>query len=305
MFDKKSFYDKLVEKFPGINIKIDELMKKHTSFQIGGPADILILPKNKDELKAVLVECSKDNITPYIIGNGTNLLVMDNGVRGVIIKIGNNFNNIEVCGNVIVAHAGVALVTLSYLAMERGLTGLEFAGGIPGSVGGAVYMNAGAYGGEMRDVVTSAEVMNFNGDEVILDNSELQFGYRKSLLQNGNLIATKIKIQLKEGNYEEIRKRMDELNHIRKKKQPLVLPSAGSTFKRPDGYYAGELIEKAGLKGFRVRDAQVSELHAGFIVNLGEATAKDVIELINCIKKKIKEQYNVELVPEVKILGEE
>ena len=166
-------------------------------------------------------------------------------------------------------------------------------------------MNAGAYGGEMRDIVTRAEVMDLKGNEKILTNNELRFSYRKSLLQGGNLIATKIELQLRKGNYEEIRKRMDELNHLRKKKQPLFMPSAGSTFKRPDGYYAGELIEKAGLKGFRVRDAQVSELHAGFIVNLGRATAKDVIELINVIQKKIKEKYGVDLVPEVRILGEE
>lgn len=305
MFDKELFYNKLIEKVPGLNIKIDEPMKNHTSFQIGGPADILVMPKNKEELRSVLVVCSESNIIPYIIGNGTNLLVMDKGVRGIIVKIGNNFNNIEICGEKIIAHAGVPLITLSYLAMEKGLTGLEFAGGIPGSVGGAVYMNAGAYGGEMRDIVTRAEVMDLKGNEKILTNNELRFSYRKSLLQGGNLIATKIELQLRKGNYEEIRKRMDELNHLRKKKQPLFMPSAGSTFKRPDGYYAGELIEKAGLKGFRVRDAQVSELHAGFIVNLGRATAKDVIELINVIQKKIKEKYGVDLVPEVRILGEE
>ena len=246
------------------------------------------MPNDKEELRNILAICSESNIIPYIIGNGTNLLVMDKGVRGIIIKIGNNFNNIEICGEKIIAHAGVPLITLSYLAMEEGLTGLEFAGGIPGSVGGAVYMNAGAYGGEIRDVVTGAEVMDLNGNEKILTNDELMFGYRKSLLQGGDLIATKIELQLRKGNYEEIRKRMDELNNLRKKKQPLFMPSAGSTFKRPNGYYAGELIEKAGLKGFRVRDAQVSELHAGFIVNLGSATAKDVIELINVIQRRSK-----------------
>jgi len=305
MHDKNSLYKAIIEKIPAEKVKIDEPMKNHTSFRIGGPADILVIPSSTEELKAVLQICMKNEIVPYIIGNGTNLLVLDNGIRGVVIKISSNFNYVEFKGSKVITHAGVLLSALSRLAMEQSLTGLEFAGGIPGTVGGAVCMNAGAYGGEMKDIVTRVEVMDLHGNIKVLTNEEMNFGYRRSILQNGNLIATKVELQLKEGNYREIQDRMNVLNFLRKKKQPLFVPSAGSTFKRPNGYYAGELIEKAGLKGLRIRDAQVSELHAGFIVNVGNATARDVLELISEIQRRIKEKYGVELVPEVKILGEE
>jgi len=297
-------YNKLIKILDSALVKLDEPMSKHTSFKIGGPADILVIPRNEEELIKILKTTKEEGIIPYVIGNGTNLLVLDKGIRGVIIKIANNMNNMSFDGTRITAHAGVLLSTLSKAAMEKSLTGLEFAGGIPGTVGGAVCMNAGAYGGEMKDVVESVEAIDFNGDVKKYDKEEIQFGYRTSIFQKEKLIILKVHFQLQKGNYNEIKKRMDELSQRRKKKQPLWEPNAGSTFKRPNGSYAGYLIEKAGLKGYQIGGAQVSEVHAGFIVNKGNATAKDILLLIRHIQKTVEEKFNIKLVPEIKILGE-
>lgn len=304
MLDKDYIYKKLIKELPDEVVKKDEPMKKHTSFKIGGPADILVIPQNIQQLIQVLKITKQNGIIPYVIGNGTNILVTDKGIRGIIIKIANNMNKVEYKGTLITAESGALLSALSKAAMERSLTGLEFAGGIPGTLGGAVCMNAGAYGGEMKDVVDSVEVLDYEGNSKTITKEEIQFGYRTSIFQKHNLIIYKVNLLLKQGNYSEIKQRMDELSKKRKEKQPLWEPNAGSTFKRPVGSYAGYLIEKAGLKGYRIGGAQVSEIHAGFIVNKGNATAKDILMLIKHIQDTVYNKFGVKLVPEIKILGE-
>ncbi len=305
MFDKMKIYNKLIKILDPALVKLDEPLSKHTSFKIGGPADILVIPRNEEELRKILKASREEKIIPYVIGNGTNLLVLDKGIRGVIIKIANNMNNIFFDGTRITAHAGVLLSALSKAAMGKGLTGLEFAGGIPGTVGGAVCMNAGAYGGEMKNVVVSVEAMDFNGGVKKYSKEEIRFGYRTSIFQKEKLIILKVCFELQKGSYNKIKKQMDKLSERRRKKQPLWEPNAGSTFKRPDGSYAGYLIEKAGLKGYQIGGAQVSKIHAGFIVNKGNATAKDVLLLIQHIQKTVEEKFGIKLVPEIKILGED
>ncbi|MDI3533836.1 MAG: UDP-N-acetylmuramate dehydrogenase [Thermosediminibacterales bacterium] len=305
IINKHKLFREFAEKIDESRVLLDEPMKDHTSFRIGGPADILVIPKNLEELKHALNVCRRIELIPYVIGNGSNLLVLDKGIRGVVIKIASNFSSIKIFDDKIRAHAGVLLAAISKKAMEANLSGMEFAGGIPGSLGGAIYMNAGAYGGEMKDVVEEVKVMDYSGNIKVLSKKEMNFGYRHSRIQEEDfLIILEALLKLQKGDYNTIKQRMDELAQRRKLKQPLCLPSAGSTFKRPDGFYAGKLIEELGLKGYRVGDAQVSELHAGFIVNVGNATAKDVLELIKQIQQKAKERYNVDLEPEVKILGE-
>lgn len=304
MWDKTSIHNKLSKLIDSNRLLLDEPMKNHTSFRIGGPVDLLVMPKNLEELKDVLKVCSEDGIRPEIIGNGSNLLVLDGGIRGMVIKISNSFNSIEVDGEYINAHAGCLLSTIAKRAMDNSLTGIEFAGGIPGTLGGAVFMNAGAYEGEMADVVYTVDCLDYDGNSRKLTNSDMKFGYRYSLVQDGGLIITLVCLKLKKGDFAEIKQRMDELSIKRKEKQPLFLPSAGSTFKRPDGFFAGKLIEEAGMKGYRVGEAQVSEIHAGFIVNLGNSTAKDVLALINKVQEAVKSKFGVQLVPEIKIIGE-
>jgi UDP-N-acetylmuramate dehydrogenase len=297
-------YKELSSVIPEEQLLKDEPMKNHTSFRIGGPADLMVLPSEIEHIRHTLKVCQKWNVPFMVMGNGSNLLVRDKGIRGVVIKIANTFNSVWVEGCFIRAQSGALLSVLSKKALETELKGLEFASGIPGTLGGAIVMNAGAYGGEMKDVVDWVKVMDHQGNEFCLSNAELEFGYRTSLVQKKGLIVLEAGLVLSPGNFEEIRAVMADLTRKRQEKQPLSLPSAGSVFKRPPGYFAGKLIEDAGLKGFRIGDAQVSEKHAGFIVNLGNATAKDVLALIELIQQRVMEKYGVELKPEIKVVGE-
>jgi UDP-N-acetylmuramate dehydrogenase len=303
--DINEIYINLTSKINPKNIFKKEMMKNHTSFKIGGPADILVMPKSTEEIKHAVETCRKNNINYFIIGNGSNLLVRDKGIRGVVIKIADNFCDVKVEGTKVKAQAGVLLSRLSKTIMNESLEGFEFASGIPGTLGGAITMNAGAYGGEMKDIVLGCSVIDDKGNTIYLKKQELDFGYRKSIVQEKGYIILEVDMKFKKGDFEKIKSITDDLTKKRTTKQPLHLPSAGSTFKRPDGYYAGKLIEDAGLKGVRVGDAMVSDLHSGFIVNVGNATADDVFNLIKLVQKVVKDKFDVELETEVKIIGEE
>jgi UDP-N-acetylmuramate dehydrogenase len=298
-------YQELTAIFKPEQLLRHESMSRHTSFRIGGPVDLMIQPADSEQIKLAFDILKKYDIPFMIMGNGSNLLVRDKGIRGAVIKIAERFSQTEVRDDTIHAQAGILLSALSRLALISGLRGLEFASGIPGTLGGAVAMNAGAYGGELKDVVQWVSVLDENGTINILNKEELVFGYRTSIIQHTGLIVLEVFIGLERGNYEESRALIQELTRRRREKQPLSYPSAGSAFKRPVGYYAGKLIQDAGLKGMRVGNAQISEKHSGFIINLGNATACDVIELIEKVKARVREQTGVELHPEVKIVGEE
>lgn len=285
------------------NIYINEPMSRHTSFRIGGPADVLVIPQNREELIKVLDIIRSENIPYFIFGNGTNIIVSDRGIRGVVIKL-TAIRKIYVDGETIVSEAGALLSAIANTALDNELTGFEFASGIPGTLGGAVAMNAGAYGPEIKDVIEKVEVIDENGNIYEIKNGNMKFAYRSSVIQLDNLIALRAWIHLKKGNYKDIRAKMDELNGLRKMKQPLEYPSAGSVFKRPEGCYAGKLIQDAGLQGYTIGGAQVSEKHCGFIINKGNATAEDVLNLIKHIQKTVKEKFGVDLDTEVKIIGE-
>lgn len=280
-------------------------LKEYTSFKIGGIADLYVCPNNLMELLNTLSILKENNVPYFLLGAGSNLLISDKGIRGAVIKLGDGFDYAHAKGDYILAGAGVSLAKLALEAKNAELTGLEFAAGIPGSLGGALYMNAGAYGGEMKDVVTEVSFIDEDGTVKTIPCSECGFGYRKSAFSKGNKIIISAKITLKKGNKDEISATMRDLNNKRKEKQPLEYPSAGSTFKRPQGHFAGSLIEQAGLKGYTVGGAQVSEKHAGFVINTGNATAKDVCELMEYVKKTVFEKFGVKLEPEVKITGEE
>lgn len=285
------------------NVRINEPMKNHTTFKIGGPAQYYVTPESVTQIQEVVSLCRNMNIPLHVIGNGSNILVGDDGVDGVVLALFNTFSDYEIKDNVITAQAGMSLIKLAVIALREGLTGLEFASGIPGSVGGSVYMNAGAYDGQMKDVVTSVTVLDEAGNIRILGRDELDMGYRTSAVAKNNMIVLQVVIELKSGDKEQIKARMNQLSELRKQKQPLEYPSAGSTFKRPEGYFAGKLIADAGLKGYSIGGAAVSEKHAGFVVNMGGATAKDVVELTDYIKKRIMEQFGVTLELEVKRIG--
>ncbi|SHJ44192.1 UDP-N-acetylmuramate dehydrogenase [Geosporobacter subterraneus DSM 17957] len=296
---------KLLEKVHIDHLRINEYMSKHTSFKIGGPADIMVLPATLEELRHALVTCKEYSIPYQIIGNGSNLLVRDKGIRGVVIKIAENFNAVKIEGNIVKAQAGILLSTLSKKIMEYALEGFEFASGIPGTLGGAVAMNAGAYGGEMKDVLRGAALMDDRGNVVYLDKDALELDYRNSIVLKKGYIVLEAEIALQPGDIKKVKEITDDLTYKRTSKQPLHLPSAGSTFKRPPGYFAGKLIEDSGLKGVRVGDAQVSDLHSGFIVNVGKATAEDVLNLVGLVQKVVRDKFGVDLHPEVRIIGEE
>ena len=285
------------------NVKVNEPMKNHTTFKIGGPAQYYVTPESVTQIQEVVSLCRNMNIPLHVIGNGSNILVGDDGVDGVVLALFNTFSDYEIKDNVIIAQAGMSLIKLAVIALREGLTGLEFASGIPGSVGGAVYMNAGAYDGQMKDVVSSVTVLDEACNIRILGRDELDMGYRTSAVAKNNMIVLQVVIELKYGDKEQIKARMNQLSELRKQKQPLEYPSAGSTFKRPEGYFAGKLIADAGLKGYGIGGAAVSEKHAGFVVNIGGATAKDVVELTDYIKKRIMEQFGVTLELEIKRIG--
>ena len=281
-----------------------EPMTKHTSFHIGGPAELMAQPQSEAELQSLLLKAAEAAVPVTLVGNGSNLLVRDKGIRGLVIKLGSMLRDIKVSGNVLTFGSGVSLAQASKKAAELGLSGMEFAVGIPGSIGGAVYMNAGAYDGEMSKVVKSVRVMDAAGEVSELSAGELDFGYRHSALQGSGKIVTSVTVELAVGDKQAIAEKMADFSNRRITKQPLELPSAGSMFKRPPGYFAGTLIDQTGLKGYTVGGAQVSTKHAGFVVNIGGATAADVLQLISDVQAKVFAAHGVKLEPEVLVLGE-
>ena len=293
----------LKEKMPE-NFRENEPMQAHTSFRIGGPADLLILPADVHQLEEAVAKARQERIPLTVIGNGSNLLVKDKGIRGVVVKLGNTIKNVVCLDDKIIAEAGVSLAAVANKAAACSLTGLEFAAGIPGSIGGAVFMNAGAYDGEMSKVVTKVTVLTVDGEIKDLSKEALDFCYRHSSIQDNGAIVISVEMQLAKGHIEEIRAKMADFTNRRTTKQPLDIPNAGSMFRRPPGYYAGTLIEEAGLKGYTVGGAQVSTKHAGFVVNIGSATAADVLKLISDVQKRVYEYAGVHLDPEVRVLGE-
>lgn len=280
-----------------------EPMSRHTSFKIGGPADMFVQPASAEELWRVLGVAREERVPFFVIGNGSNLLVSDEGFRGMIIHTGGNLKEISVEDTIIHAQAGAKLSAVARAALDHGLTGLEFAAGIPGSLGGAVSMNAGAYGGEMKDILLDVEVITEEGERRVVPAEDMDLSYRHSVVFDRHYVVVSARMKLMPGDPEQIKARMDELALARKEKQPLEYPSAGSTFKRPEGYFAGKLIQDAGLKGYTVGGAQVSEKHSGFVVNKGNATAEEVLFLIRQVQKKVKQQFDVDLEPEVRMLG--
>lgn len=297
------FLTELQNVMGGSGIFMQEPMKKHTTFRVGGPADVLVQP-DETALAAVLGLCRQYHVPYSFIGNGSNLLVGDKGIRGVVIEMTEPMGNIEVHGTQITAQAGAMLSKIANTAASNGLGGMEFAAGIPGSVGGAVVMNAGAYGREMKDIIEKVYVLDENGAQLELDRDALDLGYRHSCIPEKKYIVTKVVLELVPRNEAEIRSEMKEMNEKRAEKQPLQYPSAGSTFKRPEGYFAGKLIMDAGLRGYQVGGAQVSEKHCGFVINKGDATAADICQLMRDVSDKVQAQFGVVLEPEVKMIGE-
>lgn len=288
----------------GIEYRLNAPMSEYTSFKTGGPADILILPKNEPELRRVLSLCDDEGIRPFVFGNGSNLLVSDEGIRGVSVRLASNFDDIRLLNDdMIFCTAGTKLAKLCTFALENSLTGLEFAYGIPGTAGGAAYMNAGAYGGEMKDVLVSCNHLDYSGNPGRLTGDQLALSYRRSAYTDKYFVITGITVKLQKGEREEINAKMKDILSRRVDKQPLDLPSAGSFFKRPEGYFAGALIEQCGLKGFSVGGAQVSEKHAGFVVNKGGATTSEIMELGKTVSEKVFNETGVKLEMEVKYIG--
>ena len=297
-------YDYIKTVIPEERILFQQEMKEYTTFRVGGEAKILIMIQHEDELAKLISYLNQIEQAYFILGNGSNLLVGDKGYRGVILKFDGPMEQITVEGTRITAKAGALLSKVAVTAKENSLTGLEFAAGIPGSIGGGVVMNAGAYDGEMKQIVEAVRVMDIEGQITTLDNDTMEFGYRTSIIKNRPFIVLEVVLQLKEGNREQIGARMEELNKLRRSKQPLEYPSAGSTFKRPEGYYAGKLIMDAGLRGYRIGGAQVADKHCGFIINTGKATAADIREVIEEVQERVKERFHVSLEPEVVFLGD-
>lgn len=301
---RQEFETRLFHTIDKEKIYVNEKMEKHTTFRIGGPADYFVMPSDVTDVKAVIELCEQEKVPYYVVGNGSNLLVGDKGFRGVIIQIAGNMNQLQADGEVITAQAGCSLAQIAGKALDEELAGFEFAAGIPGTLGGAVRMNAGAYGGEIKDVLESAVVLTKEGKVMELSVSEMEFDYRTSIIERTGWTILGGKIRLHKGKREEIKAVMDDLREKRVSKQPLEYPSAGSTFKRPKGYFAGKLIQDAGLRGFRVGGACVSEKHSGFVINIDHATADDVVSLMEQVDEKVRAQFGVGLEPEVRRIGE-
>ncbi|MGI5911813.1 MAG: UDP-N-acetylmuramate dehydrogenase [Syntrophomonadaceae bacterium] len=297
-------YSDILNYLPADRLLFNEEMKNHTTFRIGGPVDVMVIPQDEEDVRIVISFCKKNNFPLFIFGMGSNLLVRDGGIRGIAIKLGDSLDQVEVVGEEILAQAGVRLSTLARIAAFHSLSGLEFAEGIPGSLGGALVMNAGAYDGEIKEIVVEATAISSDGFLKTFRAEEMQFSYRQSIFQNNGYTILTARLKLNRGNRENIEQRMCELAYSRNKKQPLDKPSAGSTFRRPQGYFVGPMLEEMGLKGYRIGGAEVSPKHAGFIVNVGDATANDVLQLIAYIKEKAKEHFGVELQTEIKVVGE-
>lgn len=296
--------DKLLENIKNIvdpsRILLNEPLSKHTTFRVGGPCDAFISVSNEKEAEQLIRLLSMNNVPFFVLGNGSNMLVSDSGYKGVIIEIGKDFSNVHIEGDTIIAEAGALLVKVANEAYKESLTGLEFASGIPGTIGGGIFMNAGAYGGELKDVVQTVTVLNMENGEISEKTCEqMEFSYRHSIAKEKPYLVLKVVLKLCKGNMEQIKSRMDELKEQRTSKQPLEYPSAGSTFKRPEGYFAGKLIEDAGLKGYTVGGAQVSKKHSGFVINKGNASASDIMTLISDVQRIVNEKFSVELETEV------
>ncbi len=299
-----NFVKKLTEIVGEAQVCVNEPMKQHTTFRIGGRADYFVSPTETEQIRKIIELCRQENMPWYVIGNGSNLLVSDHGFRGVIIRLFKNYAGLRIEGEQIFVQAGALLSRTANAALQEGLTGFEFAAGIPGTIGGALVMNAGAYGGEMKDVTESVTVLTLEGEILTLKREELEMGYRTSLIARKGYLVLEAVLRLTRGDQEQIKEKMADLRQRRISKQPLEYPSAGSTFKRPQGYFAGKLIMDAGLRGFQIGGAQVSEKHCGFVINTGNATAEDVLELIRQVSAKVKAREGVALEPEVKLLGE-
>ncbi|MDD4377000.1 MAG: UDP-N-acetylmuramate dehydrogenase [Eubacteriales bacterium] len=287
------------------NVLIDAEMKDFTSFKTGGKAAVLVIPKSVDQLQYVLKTLEAEKIKHMVLGNGSNILFTDKGYDGVVVKLGNEFGEIYTEGESVIAGASALLSTVSKFALREGLTGMEFASGIPGTIGGAAFMNAGAYGGEMKDIIDKITIIKADGSEIkdlVVD--QLNLGYRQSVLQETGDMVLSVRLNLKKGNIESIEEKMKDFMKRRNDKQPVNYPSAGSFFKRPEGYFAGKLIEDAGLKGLTVGGAQVSTLHSGFVINVGGATATDIVDLMHLIQNTVYDKFGVKLEPEVRIIGD-
>ena len=295
---------KFIEIFGNNRVLFDEPMSQHTTFRIGGPADVFVMPENYEQIREVLRLCKEEKLPFFVLGNGSNLLVSDSGYRGVIIQMDRNMEEIRLDGEEIHACAGALLSSVAVAARNASLTGFEFAGGSPGTIGGAAVMNAGAYGGELKDVLKEVTVMTREGEILTIPADKLEMGYRTSIIKTAGYLVLEAVISLKKGDEEKIRAVMKDLSERRTEKQPLDYPSAGSTFKRPEGYFAGKLIMDSGLRGYRAGGAQVSEKHCGFVINAGGATAEDVRTLMEHVIEVVREKYGVTLEPEVKFLGD-
>lgn len=297
-------YDKLEEIVGKDKVKYNEKMSKYTTMRVGGPCDCIVFPDEISKIKEVIDFCKNENITFFVIGNGSNLLVKDEGIHGVVIKLGHRFGKIELDGEYILAYAGATMPTLSQLAKKNSLKGLEFACGIPGTIGGGVKMNAGAYGSQISDILYEVTYMDEKEEIKTIKNKECSFGYRKSIFTiNPNYVILSAKFKLERGNIDEIENKMKENSLARKTKQPLEYPNFGSVFKRPEGYFVGKLVDDAGLRGYKIGGAQVSTKHTGFIVNVDNATCKDVLDLIGYVQTTVYNKFNVKLTPEVIIIG--
>ena len=301
--DTQKIVQKLQEKIESGKIKLEEPMSKHTTFKVGGNADIFIKINEIEELKHVLKIIKEYNIPMYIIGNGSNLLVKDNGIRGIVLSI--ELDNIEISENIITAGAGVKLITLAHKCAKCGLTGLEFASGIPGTIGGAVRMNAGAYGDEISSKIIETKYMDIDGNIHTINNNEHEFSYRNSVFTKNKNIILQTKLKLEKGDEVQIKSKMAEIKKSREEKQPLEYFSAGSTFKRGEDFITSKLIDEAGLKGFNIGDAEVSTKHAGFIINKGNASAKDILNVIEYVKTRVKEKFGKDIILEIEIIGED
>lgn len=297
-------YDYIKTIIPKDRILFHEPMSKHTTFRVGGEAECFIMIRQEEELVKLILYLNQIEEEYFILGNGSNLLVGDKGYRGVILKFDGPMEDVRAEGTLVRARAGALLPKVASVARDHGLSGMEFAAGIPGSIGGGVVMNAGAYGGEMKQIVVSVRGMNKDGQILTLDNDTMEFGYRTSAIKNRPIVVLEVTLQLTEGSPEEIGVKMEELASQRRSKQPLEYPSAGSTFKRPDGYYAGKLIMDAGMRGHRIGGAQVSNKHCGFVVNTGGATAADIREVIEEVQERVMERFHVFLEPEIIFLGD-
>ena len=296
-------YNELISRYPAMDIKLNEPLSQYSYTKVGGKADALVFPQTKQEVQQMIEWVETNQVPLTILGNLSNLIVMDGGIRGIVMIL-TRMNQIQVEGETVIADAGASLIETTQVARDHHLTGLEFACGIPGSVGGAIFMNAGAYGGEIKDLPLEIETLTRTGEFRTYSTQTAQFGYRHSIFQDNHEVVLQVKFQLEPGEIDLIQSEMDRLTELRTSKQPLELPSCGSVFKRPEGHFTGKLIQDAGLQGYRIGGAEISKKHAGFIVNVDHATATDYIELIQFIQHRIWELYQVQLEPEVRIIGE-